>query len=356
MTAELAAIVIAAMIVVLSLFLKRKGRRSHPNEMPPDSPSTFPLNSYPLPDSPRTTLLPVGPNTVEVSRVCKSYGAKAIVDCVSFEVKAGEIFGMVGPNGAGKTTTIRMLMDIIKPDSGGVRILGEPFTEATKNRIGYLPEERGLYRKITVSECLNYLAQLKGLDSPSAGSRTEALLRRMGMLAHKDKKIEQLSRGMGQLIQFATAVVHDPELLILDEPFSGLDPVNKEAIKQFLRELRARGKSVILSAHQMNEVEELCDRILMIHRGQAVLYGNLDEIKNRFRNNSVYLEYEGSLEGLEGIAEVKDRGRYVELLLESSFTPQALLAQLISRGVKVGRFEVATPSLNDIFIQMVKGQ
>ncbi|MBM3132207.1 MAG: ATP-binding cassette domain-containing protein [Chloroflexi bacterium] len=308
-----------------------------------------------MPDPSRTPP-PAGGNTVEVSQVCKSFGKKTVVDHVSFEVKAGEIFGMVGPNGAGKTTTIRMLMDIIKPDSGGVRILGEPFTEATKNRIGYLPEERGLYRKITVCESLTYLAALKGLDSHTAKSRTEALLRQIGMFEHRDKKIEQLSRGMGQLIQFSTAIVHDPDLLILDEPFSGLDPVNKEAIKQFLRELRARGKSVILSAHQMNEVEELCDRILMIHKGQAVLYGNLHEIKNRFRNNSIYLEYEGLIEGLEGVTTVKNHGRYAELFLEGNAAPQNVLAQLVSRGVKVGRFEVSTPSLNDIFIQVAKGK
>jgi len=292
--------------------------------------------------------------TVEVCRVHKSFGGKEVVDDISFEVNSSEIFGMVGPNGAGKTTTIRMLMDIIKPDSGGVKILGEPIRERTKDRIGYLPEERGLYRKITVAESLEYLARLKGLTPGAAKSGTDNLLHRVGMFRHKDKKIEQLSRGMGQIIQFVTTIVHNPDLVILDEPFAGLDPVNKEMLKELLLELRQGGKTIILSTHQMNEVEELCDRILMINRGKAVLYGELSEIRSRFRNNSIFLEYTGSLDGLAGLTGRKNHGKYIELFLDGHTSPQEILHRLLERGITVHRFEVSTPSLNEIFIQVVK--
>ncbi|MCL0089062.1 ATP-binding cassette domain-containing protein [Dehalococcoidia bacterium] len=295
-----------------------------------------------------------GEKTVEVCRVHKSFGGKEVVDDISFEVKSGEIFGMVGPNGAGKTTTIRMLMDIIKPDSGGVKILGESLRESTKDRIGYLPEERGLYRRITVAESLEYLARLKSLTPGAAKSGTDNLLHRVGMFQHKDKKIEQLSRGMGQIIQFVATIIHDPDLVILDEPFAGLDPVNREMLKELIRELRQHGKTIILSTHQMNEVEELCDRILMINKGKTVLYGELSEIRSRFRNNSIFLECEGSFDGLAGVTGEKNHGKFVELFLDGKTSSQEVLAQLLARDVTVDRFEVSTPSLNEIFIQVVK--
>lgn len=296
----------------------------------------------------------VNTKTVEVSHVCKSFGTKLVVDDVSFGLESGEIFGMVGPNGAGKTTIIRMLMDIIKADSGEVNIFGQVFQETTKDRIGYLPEERGLYRKITVAQLLDYLARLKNIPPDEATTRTNELLQRVGMLPHKDKKIEQLSRGMGQLIQFITAIVHDPDLVILDEPFSGLDPVNKEILKELILELRECGKTIILSTHQMNEVEQLCSRILMINKGEAMLYGNLSEIRSRFRNHSIFLQYEGSLDGLAGVVGEKSNGEYVELFLDGETSPQEVLSQLLAKGVRVNRFEVSAPSLNDIFIQVVK--
>ncbi|MCJ7764071.1 MAG: ATP-binding cassette domain-containing protein, partial [Dehalococcoidales bacterium] len=229
----------------------------------------------------------------EVNNVVKTYGEKSVVNDVSFSVSPGEIFGLIGPNGAGKTTTIRLMMDIIKPDSGEIRILGERLSEGTKDKIGYLPEERGLYKKLTVMETLTYLAALKG--SQADNSRAEALLKRVGMLAHKNKKIEELSRGMGQLIQFLATIIHDPQLIILDEPFAGLDPVNTELLKEIILELRTRNKAFILSTHQMNQVEELCDRILMINHGCSVLYGKLADIKNKYRNNSVLVDIEGKL-------------------------------------------------------------
>jgi len=215
---------------------------------------------------------------VEVNHIVKSFTDKVAVDDLSFSVAQGEIFGLIGPNGAGKTTTIRMMMDIIKPDSGEVTIFGEKLGEAIKDRLGYLPEERGLYKKLDVLDSIVYLASLKGMDKPSAVEKADELLKQTGMLATKRKKIEELSRGMGQIIQFIVTIIHDPKLVILDEPFAGLDPVNTELLKGIVADLRNQGKAVILSTHQMNQVEELCDRILMINNGQDVLYGDLSEI------------------------------------------------------------------------------
>ncbi len=294
---------------------------------------------------------------VELNNICKSYNDNLVVDNVSFTVAQGEIFGLIGPNGAGKTTTIRMMMDITKPDSGEISILGESLNEATKNRVGYLPEERGLYRKVRVLDTLVYLASLKGLGVRAARSRAEELLKRVDMLPHKDKKVEELSRGMGQIIQFLVTLIHDPQLLVLDEPFAGLDPVNTKLLKEMILELRNQGKAIVLSTHMMNEVEALCDRILMINKGCTVLYGELAEIKSRYRNNSVFLEFDGVLGEIEGVVGKKEHGEYVELFLDKETPPQKILRQLASRGVSVNRFEVSTPSLNEIFLQVVeKGQ
>jgi ABC-2 type transport system ATP-binding protein len=269
-------------------------------------------------------------------------------------VAQGEIFGLIGPNGAGKTTTIRMMMDIIKPESGEISILGESLNADTKNRIGYLPEERGLYKKITVLQSLIYLASLKGMGIRPARNRAEELLQRVDMLAHKEKKIEELSRGMGQIIQFLTTIIHDPQLLILDEPFAGLDPVNTQLLKEIILELRSQGKAIILSTHMMNEVEALCDRILMINKGRTVLYGELAEIKSRYRNNSVFLNFNGALGEIEGVVRKKDHGEYVELFLDGETPPQKILEQLVSHGVEINQFEVSTPSLNEIFLRVVE--
>jgi len=293
-------------------------------------------------------------NAVEVSQVSKSFNSTRAVDNVSFSIGHGEIFGMVGPNGAGKTTTIRMLMDIIKPDSGEIKILGEILNERTKNRIGYLPEERGLYRRITVSASLGYLASLKGMETSRAKTRASELLQQVNMLQHKDKKIEGLSRGMGQIIQFVVTILHDPNLIVLDEPFSGMDPVNKEMIKGMIRDLRNQGKTIALSTHLMSDVEELCDRVLMINKGQAVLYGSLSDIKSRFRNNSIFLECDRLPEEIHGVVRSRDHGKYMELFLDGNTPPQEILTTLVNNGVVVERFEVSTPSLNEIFIQVVK--
>ena len=295
-----------------------------------------------------------GMNAIEVSQVNKSFRDTRAVNDLSFTVGTGEVFGMVGPNGAGKTTTLRMLMDIIKPDTGEIIILGEAINEETKNRIGYLPEERGLYRKITVSESLAYLAALKNMKRRLARDRAAELLERADMLQHKNKKIEELSRGMGQIIQFIATILHDPELIVLDEPFAGLDPVNTELLKGFILELKGQGKSIILSTHIMNQVEELCDRVLMINKGQAVLYGSLSEIKSRFKNNSIFIECDRITDGLPGVVGRQDHGKYLELFLDGQIPPSKVLSALVNNGVTVDRFEMSTPSLNEIFIQVVK--
>ena len=289
---------------------------------------------------------------VEVKHIVKSYADKIVVDDLSFSVPQNEIFGLIGPNGAGKTTTIRMMMDIIKPDSGDITILGEKLTEASKNRLGYLPEERGLYRKLTVMDSIIYLASLKGMDSRSAREKADKLLNQTGMLPHGRKKIDELSKGMGQIIQFIVTIIHDPELIILDEPFLGLDPVNTELLKKLIIDLRNQGKAVVLSTHQMNQVEELCDRILMINNGLNVLYGNPTEIKSKYRSNSVILDFEGELGQVVGVAEKRAHKGYVELVLDANTTPKQVLERLVSTGIIINRFELATPSMHEIFLKV----
>jgi len=289
---------------------------------------------------------------VEVNHIVKSYADKAVVNDLSFPVNQGEIFGLIGPNGAGKTTTIRMMMDIIKPDSGEITILGEKLSEASKNKLGYLPEERGLYRKLTAIDSIIYLASLKGMDRHSAEEKADELLNHTGMLPYKGKKIEELSRGMGQIIQFIVTIIHNPELVVLDEPFAGLDPVNTELLKRMLIDLRGKGKAVILSTHQMNEIEELCDRILMIDNGRAVLHGNLTEIKSNYRSNSVIIDSEGDLGQIPGVTEKRAHKGYIELVLDGNTTPKQVLERLVSTGIVINRFEVATPSLNEIFLKV----
>ena len=289
---------------------------------------------------------------VEVKHIVKSYADKIVVDDLSFSVPQNEIFGLIGPNGAGKTTTIRMMMDIIKPDSGDITIFGEKLTEASKNRLGYLPEERGLYKKLTVMDSIIYLASLKGMDRHSAREEANKLLEQTGMLPHAKKKIDELSRGMRQIIQFIVTIIHNPELVILDEPFSGLDPVNTELLKELVIDIRNQGKAVILSTHQMNQVEELCDRILMINNGLNVLYGNPTEIKSKYRSNSVILDFEGELGQVVGVTEKRAHKGYVELVLDANATPEQILERLVDTDIIINRFEVATPSMNEIFLKV----
>ncbi len=289
---------------------------------------------------------------IEVNNVFKSFAGKAAVRDLSFSVNEGEIFGLIGPNGAGKTTTIRMIMDIIKPDSGKIVVLGEKLSEASKRKLGYLPEERGLYKKLKVIESIVYLASLKGMDKRSAETKANELLAQTGMQSARNKKIEELSKGMGQLIQFIVTVIHDPDLIVLDEPFSGLDPVNTELLINMVSGLRRNGKTVVLSTHQMGQVEELCDRILMVDHGAGVLDGNLRDIKARYRSNSVVLDYEGNLGEIAGVTRKRTRDGSAELELSAGMTAGKVLEHLLKAGLTIYRFEVATPSLHDIFIDV----
>jgi len=289
----------------------------------------------------------------DIENVVKIYDSRAVVNEVSFSIDKGEVFGLIGPNGAGKTTTIRMMMDIIKPDSGTIRIMGEKLNEESKSLIGYLPEERGLYRKVTVFDTLIYLASLKNVEKHSIMRRTEELLERVDMLAHKNKKVEELSRGMNQIIQFLVTIIHDPKIIVLDEPFANLDPVNTELIKDIIRELRSRGKSVILSTHRMNEVEEMCDRIFMINEGRGVLYGKLADIKERYRDNSVIIEADNLPKDINGVINRREHNGYLELFLDNDATAQDILEQIMKQGTIINRFEISTPSLNDIFLRVV---
>ena len=291
--------------------------------------------------------------SIEVNHIFKTYGSRPAVNDVSFDVNQGEIFGLIGPNGAGKTTTIRMMMDIIKPDSGDIKVLGEKLNDNSKNKIGYLPEERGLYKKMSVMDTIIYFASLKGVDSQLARQRGEELLKRADLLPHQNKRIEELSRGMSQIIQVIITVIHEPDLIILDEPFSGLDPVNTQLLKDLIRDFKNRGKTIIMSTHLMNDIEELCDRLLMINKGRAVLYGSLAEVKANYRNNAVLVETTGALGTIDGVLEQRPHNGAVELKLDAKTTPQMLLERLVQKGIVVNRFELSTPSLTEIFIKVV---
>lgn len=292
-------------------------------------------------------------HSLEVSGVVKTFNSTPVVDDISFNVNPGEIFGLIGPNGAGKTTTIRMIMDIIRPDSGLIKIFGNIINENAKDSIGYLPEERGLYKKQTLLQSLHYIASLKGIDRQRADRKANELLKRVGMIPHKNKKIEELSRGMSQLAQFLITIIHEPNLIILDEPFANLDPVNTELLKEIIFEQRGQGKAIILSTHRMNEVEELCDRVFMINRGKGVLYGQLNEIKSRYRKNAIYLEYEGELGDLRNTKVRLDKQGAAELILNKDMTPEEVLEQLLAKDIRILRYELSTPPLHDIFLQIV---
>ena len=289
---------------------------------------------------------------VEVKNVSKVYGSRTVVDRVSFNVSSHEILGMICPNGAGKTTNIRMIMDVIKPDSGEVLLFGQKFNNELKNEIGYLPEERGLYRKKPILDSMVYLATLKGMNNDEAKARAEEWLARVNMQAHKNKKIEELSHGMAQIIQILVTILHDPKVIILDEPFNGLDPVNVKMVKDIIIELKNKGKAIMLSTHRMNEVEELCDRIFMINKGQNVLYGGINEIKIKYRSNSVMVDFDGEIGELAGARINRMNNHSAEISLGEGVTHQQILEQLVSRKVIINKFEISTPSLNDIFIQV----
>ncbi len=293
-----------------------------------------------------------------VQNVTKRYGSFTAVNDLTFEVRPGEIFAMLGPNGAGKTTTLRMILDILKPDTGLIEILGGPLTDATKDRIGYLPEERGLYRDVPVLDVLTYLAQLKGVPRAEAQRRAMAMLQQVGLEANAKSKVSELSKGMQQKVQIIATVLHRPALVIIDEPFSGLDPVNTQMIKDLLYDMNREGVTIVMSTHQMNYIEEMADRLLMIDHGRRVLYGSVQEVRERFAENAVIVEGTGDWAALPGVGkvDVSETGREVTLHLADGVAPDQIMhAMAVDPAYHVRRFELAVPSLTEIFIQVAGG-
>jgi len=296
-------------------------------------------------------------SNIIVDHIAKKFGDVKAVKDVSFEVNPGEIFGLLGPNGAGKTTSIRIILDIFKPDSGTVSILGGPMTEEKKDRIGYLPEERGLYQEIPLERCLVYLATLKGLEESDARSRISEYLERFDLADSRRKKVKELSKGMQQKAQLINTLVHQPEVVIIDEPFTALDPVNTHMVKDLLREERDRGTTLVMCTHQMPQVEELADRIALIDKGETVLYGGLAEIRRRYASDGVLIRALNELpSSLPGITEIRPHNNSTLLKFAAGQTPQDVLHMLITNGVILEQFEVALPTLDEIFIQVVNDE
>jgi ABC-2 type transport system ATP-binding protein len=293
--------------------------------------------------------------TVELSHISKSFGSVKAVDDVSFEVERGEIFGLLGPNGAGKTTCIRILLDIFKPDQGKIIILGGAMTEAKKDKIGYMPEERGMYQDIPLDRCLVYLGTLKGLSPADVQQRMAGYLQRFDLSTSRRKKVKELSKGMQQKAQLIATLIHEPELLIIDEPFSGLDPINTQMVKEILREQRDKGVTILMSTHQMHQVEELCDRIVLIDHGRTLLYGGLDNIRQQFSGHAVIVGTPGELPNLPGVERVEEHNSSSwRLSLDASMDTQQVLRNLVERGIQVNQFEIAAPTLDEIFINVVQ--
>ena len=292
-------------------------------------------------------------SALAIEGVTKVYGRNTVVDDVSFTVEPQEILGLVGPNGAGKTTTIRMALDIIHPDTGAVALFGSAPTRQALQRVGYLPEERGLYQKAVLSDVLRYLGRLKGLSNKDAQARTDAMLQRVGLYEHRAKKVQALSRGMNQLAQFASALLHLPDLIILDEPFSGLDPLNVQVMKEIISEQQQRGASIIFSSHDMEDVEEMCERVVLISSGAVLLYGVLDELKRARGIQSIRVTAPRQPADVPGISNAKVADGQFEYMLTDGVDPNTVLRSFLDNGIPVERFEVALPSLREMFIEEV---
>ncbi len=293
-------------------------------------------------------------SVVQVTNVAKSFGQTQAVADVSFAVERGEIFGLLGPNGAGKTTTIRLMLDIFKPDRGSVSILDGPMTEEKKERIGYMPEDRGLYQDAPLERCLTYLGTLKGVPKGEVQRRLNVYLARFDLAVHKGKKVKELSKGMQQKAQIITTILHQPELIIIDEPFTALDPINAQMVKDLMRELRDQGATILMSTHQMHQVEELCDRILLIDQGRDMLYGDLDQIRRRHSGHAVLVRALGELPQIAGVEQVLPHNTSTKLMLAQGATPQDVLRSLMAQDVILEKFEIAMPTLDEIFIRVVQ--
>jgi ABC-2 type transport system ATP-binding protein len=294
--------------------------------------------------------------TVRLDHVSKRFGEFTAVRDLSLAVRAGRIFGLLGPNGAGKTTTIRMIVNITAPDSGTIELFNQHITPELQDRIGYLPEERGLYRKMRVGDQLRFFAELKNVEPKVSGPKIDQWLARLKLSEWKKKKTIELSKGMQQKVQFITTVLHEPDLVILDEPFSGLDPVNVELLKDVVLDLKRSGKTVIFSTHQMELAEKICDDICLLNRSQKILDGSLRQIKQGFGRNAVALRIEGDTSVLNDrslVSNVHHHSDEMEVLLTPEANPQDLLRKLVAAGAQISKFEMIEPSLNDIFIQKV---
>jgi len=297
-------------------------------------------------------------NALEINNITKHFGDFYAVKNLSISIPKGTIYGLLGPNGAGKTTTIRMVMNIIIPDQGSIKVLERTIDEKMKEKIGYLPEDRGLYPKMKVGELLLFLAELKGLSGQKARNQIDHWLKRFDLTDWKLKKVEELSRGMQQKVQFIATVVHEPELIILDEPFSGLDPVNTKLLKDIMLEMKMDGKTIIFSTHRMEQVEMVSDNICLINRAEMVLEGSLNQIKQQYGKNTIHLDYEGDasfIKSFDEISNIDDYGKYMEIKLKEQVDPQLLLNRIVGK-IRVNKFEVREPTLNAIFIEKVGAQ
>ncbi len=294
--------------------------------------------------------------TLRLDRVTKRFDEFTAVDALSLEVRPGRIFGLLGPNGAGKTTTIRMIVGITEPDEGSIEIFGRPSDSASQNRIGYLPEERGLYKRMKVGEQLRFFGELKGMTAREADAAAARWLERLKLSDRRDSRTDTLSKGMQQKVQFVATVMHEPGLLILDELFSGLDPVNASLMEEVVLELKSAGRAIIFSTHMMEHAEKLCDDICLINRSRKVLEGGVREVRAGFGRNAVAVRAEGAEEVFADrslVAAVKPSADRAEVLLAEGADPQALLARLVERGARVSLFELVEPTLRDIFIAQV---
>ncbi|HYJ12440.1 MAG TPA: ABC transporter ATP-binding protein [Thermomicrobiales bacterium] len=297
---------------------------------------------------------------LNIHQVSKSFGAFKAVDEVSFEVTPGRIFGFLGTNGAGKTTTMRMILDIIRPDAGAITVDGTPTAEIPRNRFGYLPEERGLYPKMRVEDQLLFLAQLYGADVQQARRTLDEWLERLNIVENRHKPVDQLSKGNQQKIQFLAAIIHDPDILILDEPFSGLDPVNADQMKQAFLEMRDRGKTIIFSTHQLDDAQELCHEVVIINRGKLLVSGDVLAVRKSMDRQVVRLSIAndvpvGWLTDLPGVSLDRHRGDVLELQVSDTGAAQVILAEAVRRHLVVTRFDIDYPSLNDVFLELVRG-
>ena len=297
-------------------------------------------------------------NALEIEGISKSFGDFYAVKKLSFEIPPGTIYGLLGPNGAGKTTTIRMVMNIIIPDEGSIKVLNRRMDDELKERVGYLPEDRGLYPKMKVGELLLFLAEIKGLKGSEARKEIDFWLERFDLSDWKSKKVEELSRGMQQKLQFIVTVIHQPELIILDEPFSGLDPVNTKLLKDIMLEMKEKGRTIVFSTHRMEQVEMICDNICLINKAERVLEGNLSQIKKEYGKNTVILDYDGEANFIKNFPEIEkidDYGKFMEIKLKEKSSPQDLLPKLVGK-ISINKYEVKEPTLNAIFIEKVGGK